>query len=259
MIKKIILIITIIITSSASQIEPTVINISFKNKDNYPYVIGEGKAILSVNPGVAIDTIHSIEKKLNIKFIVSRDSWLRQKRKLQYNKIDMLFSASYKKSRKNIGIYPTYENGLLNDTKKIISSSYVVYKLKESKLDWDGKVFSNLTGKLITQKGYSIVSFLKNKGVDALENRTDTDIENLLAKRVEGVARHSDTYDQYFKLNPKIAEKIVKLPIPLKSKGYYLLASKEFYKNNPSLVNKIWDELSNIDKSNKFKYIRDKY
>mgnify|MGYP000718706425 CR=1 FL=1 len=33
----------------------------------------------------------------------------------------------------------------------------------------------------------------------------------------------------------------------------------EFYKNNSSLVNKIWDELNNMDKVTKFKYIRDKY
>jgi len=258
-IKKVILIISFIIASSASQVEPTVINISFKNKDNYPYVMGAGKSILALNPGVAIEAIRSIEKKLNIKFIISRDTWVRQKRKLQYNKVDLLFSASYKESRKNIGIYPTFENGSIDETKRILSSSYVVYKLKDSKLHWDGEKFTHLKGKIITQKGYSIVSFLKEKGVDVVENRTNTDIEYLLAKRVEAVVRHSDTFDQYFKANPEIAKKIVKLPIPLTSKGYYILSSHEFYKNNSSLVNKIWDELNNMDKVTKFKYIRDKY
>jgi len=247
-------------TSSFANYEnPTIINISINNKDSYPYCLGEGKDILSTNPGVAIEAMQSIEHKLNIKFNFIRDPWSRQKRKLQYNSTDMLFSASYKKSREKMGVYPRKKDGSIDQSRKIISAPYVLYKLKESPLNWDGEKFINLTGKIATQKGYSIVGFLNKKGVDVVENRSDTDIKLLLSKRVEGVARHIDSFDKFFKLNPEIAKKIVKIPTPLVPKSYYLLASNKFYKNNSVLVNKIWNELKNINTSDKFKHIRAKY
>lgn len=260
-VKKLLLtvLIFIVTVSFANQTEPTVVNVSFKNKDYYPYCVGDGKNILSLNPGIAIEAMLSIEKKLNIKFNFERDPWSRQKRKMQYNQIDMIFLASFKESRKQWGVYPIRQNGAVDESKKIIESAYVIYKLKESKLDWDGVKFLNLSGQITTQKGYSIVSFLKERNVDVVENRSNTDLEKLLAKRVEGVARHDTTFDHYFKLNPHIAKKIVKLTIPLKSKAYYLVSSHKFYDSNSILVNQIWDELKNMDTSDKFKTIRNKY
>lgn len=254
-----ILLVFIVTVSFANQIEPIVINASFKNKDYYPYCVGDGKNILTLNPGIAIEAMQSIEKKLNVKFNFTRDPWLRQKRKMQYNQIDMIFLASFEESRKQWAVYPTRENEVVDESKKIIDAAYVIYKLKESKLDWDGEKFFDLSGPIITQKGYSIVNFLKEKGVDVVENRSNTDIKKLLLKKVEGVARHDTTFNHYFKSNPKIAQKIVKLPIPLKSKAYYLVSSHKFYNNNSTLVNKIWDELKNLDTSDKFKSIRNKY
>ena len=243
----------------ANKGEPTIVNMVFNSKEDYPYCLGNGKDIQTTNPGIAIDAMRTIEKKLNIKFNFIRETWTRQQKKIQYNKVDMLFIASYKKSREKLGVFPRNSDGTVDDTKRTISSSYVIFKLKNSPLDWDGEKFINLTGKISTQKGYSIVSFLKEKGAEVIENNSDTDIKKLLHGRVEGIAMHNNRYKMYFKDNPEISSKIIKLPIPLTTKPYYVLTSHKFYKNNQILVNKIWEELKDMDKLEKFKTIRERY
>jgi hypothetical protein len=81
---------------------PLTINVSIENKQTYPYYMGEGDKLNPKNPGLAIDALKSIEKKLNIKFNFKRESSLRGQKKLQYNKTDMLLFASYKKRERNI-------------------------------------------------------------------------------------------------------------------------------------------------------------
>jgi polar amino acid transport system substrate-binding protein len=239
---------------------PLTINVSIENKQTYPYYMGEGDKLNPKNPGLAIDALKSIEKKLNIKFNFKRESSLRGQKKLQYNKTDMLLFASYKKERETLGVYPTKKNGDIDTDKRTMNLSYFLYTLKDSDLNWDGKNFINLKGKIGATKGYSVVKLLKDKGVEVSENNSNLgDPKKLIVKRIQGFANQGSKIDPYLKNNPQIAKKIKKIEIPLKTKPYFILFSYKFYKQNKELSNKIWEELKQLDTLDKFKKFRDKY
>ncbi len=250
----------LIISSSICADNIKIINVSYENKATYPYYLGDSEHIDLKKPGIAIEAMQGIEKKLNIKFNFERKTSVRGQKELEYNKVDMLLFASYKKSREGMGVYPKNSDGSINTAKKAMNLSYVLYRLKNSTLDWDGKKFINLTGKIGATKGYSIVKFLQKRDVDVSENYSNTgDVKKLIAKRIQGIANQESKIDIYLKNNPKLAQKIEKCKIPLKTKPYYMLFSFKFYKENEKLANKIWDELKNLDSDEKFKSLREKY
>jgi polar amino acid transport system substrate-binding protein len=241
----------------AVETNPVVINVSYEDKATYPYYLGEGKKIDFSHPGVAIEAMQSVQKKLNIKFNFIREPGVRGQKRLQYNKTDMLLFASYKKSREKLGVFPKTKDGNVDTSKKAMELSYFLYTLKDSNLSWNGKKFINLNGKIGTTKGYSIVKFLKQRGVSVSENKSNLgDPKKLIAHRIVGFANQDCKIDPYLKADPKLASKIKKIYPPLKSKPYYMLFSHKFYEAHKKLVNKIWEELKNIDK---FKDIRKKY
>ena len=77
-----------------------IINVSYENKATYPYYLGNNNIVDDKNPGLAIDALRSIEKKLDIKFNFKREPGIRGQNKLKKNKIDLLLFASYKKKEK---------------------------------------------------------------------------------------------------------------------------------------------------------------
>jgi len=138
--------------------------------------------------------------------------------------------------------------------------AYSLYTLKDSLLSWDGKNFINLNGKIGATKGYSIVKFLQERGVEVSENNSNLgDPKKLFAKRIQGFANQESKIDPFLKDNPQYAAKIKKIKTPLKSKAYYMIFSHKFYEKNSKLANLIWEELKNLDTQEKFKSIRDKY
>jgi len=254
--------IIIFLTMIASSISlfansPTIINVSYENKATYPYYIGTSSKINFDKPGLAIEAMQSIEQKLNIKFKFKREPGIRGQKKLQYNKTDILLFASYKKSREKIGVYPKTKDGKIDTSKKAMELSYSLYTLKDSDLNWDGKKFINLTGKIGATKGYSIIKFLKKRDVDVSENTSNFgDPKKLIINRIQGFVNQDCKIDPFLKENPKLSKKIKKIYPPLKSKPYYMLFSHKFYNEHTDLVNKIWDELKNLDK---FTEIKKKY
>ena len=234
----------------------TDILVSYENKATYPYYTKEG----SKNLGLAIDALKSIEKEFDLNFIFKREPGTRGQNKLKYDKVDLLLFASYKKAREEIGVYPKTADGKVDTDKRSMNLSYMLYKLKGSSLDWDGEKFINLTGSIGATRGYSIVKVLKKLGVKVKENNlNNTDILKLIKGRIQGVVNQSSKIDLYLSENPKLASQVEKVKTPVKTKPYYMLFSKGFYKNNPKLTNKIWESLKHLDSNPKFKSFRDKY
>ena len=178
----------------------------------------------------------------------------------QENNIDMLLVASYKKDREVLGIYPTTNSGDIDVTKATMLQSYFLYVLKDSKLNWDGKSFINLEGKIGATKGYSIVNFLKDKEVSVSENSSNIgDVRKLIAKRIQGFVNQESKIDRYLKSNPQYSKKIKKITLPILVKPYYILFSKEFYNKNSELANMIWNEMKYHDTNNKFEKLHKRY
>lgn len=239
---------------------PLVIDVSYEDKATYPYYLGEGTNIDFNKPGLIIEAIISLEKKLNVKFNFKREVSKRGQKKLEYNKIDMLLFASFEEGRRSIGVYPFLSDGSIDTQRRTMSLSYHLYTLKDSALDWDGHNFLNLTGEIGATKGYSIVEFLQNKNVKVSENSSNLgDPQKLIQKRIQGFVNQDSKIDPYLKQNPKLAKYIKKIKIPIKTKPYYILFSHKFYQEHQDLANKIWDELQQIDRAPQFKSIKDKY
>jgi len=64
--KKIILFLLLVCLGYTDEIKT--INVAYEDKATYPYTVGEGKEIDLKKPGLAIEAMKMIQKKLNIKF-----------------------------------------------------------------------------------------------------------------------------------------------------------------------------------------------
>lgn len=237
-----------------------VINVSCEDKQTYPFIMGNAIEINETNPGVTIEVLKYIEKELNVKFDFKRDQGVRGQKNLQTGKSDMLLFASYKKDREIIGVYPKTPQGQIDETLKAMDLSYVLYTLRDSKLDWDGKNFKNLNGKIGVTKGYSIIHLLKSHGVDISENTSNLgDPRKLIANRIQGFVNQSSKIDPYLKENPRYASKIKKILPPIETKPYFILFSRKFYEENKETAEKIWELTADHLNNPKFKSIIKKY
>ncbi|RXJ66468.1 hypothetical protein CRV08_12680 [Halarcobacter ebronensis] len=235
------------------------INVICEDKQIYPYILEDTK-IAKNSPGITIEILKSLEKELNVKFKFNRVQSLRAHKILHSNQADMLLFASYLKNREEIGVYPKNSLNELNNNLKAMDLSYVLYTLKDSNLNWDGKNFINLYGKIGATQGYSIVDFLKNNNVLVSENSSNLgDVRKLIAKRIQGFVNQESKIDPYLKKNPKYAEVIKKIEIPIVTKPYFIVFSHKFYKKNSALADKIWALLADHKNNPKYKSIIKKY
>ena len=78
----------------------------------------------------------------------------------------------------------------------------------------------------------------------------------LLNKRVHAVAAQTVTGDFLLQSQEnKFGKSIVKDPIPLVKKPYYLMISKSFQKKHPKLTEQIWNKIKEIREKNLEKLI----
>lgn len=236
------------------------INLSYEDKQTYPFVMGFDALIPDRLPGVTIEVLRAIESEIGVKFIFKREQGIRGQKSLETNRADMLLFASYAKEREAIGVYPMLKESKVDESRKAMDLSYMLYTHRDSNLSFDGENFINLDGAIGATKGYSIVAFLKAKGVEVQENTSNLgDPKKLLAGRIVGFANQDSKIDPYLKENPTLAKKIKKIPTPLQSKPYYILFSHKFYSEHKDIAQKIWDATANHIDNKKFRHIVDKY
>lgn len=224
--------------------------IAYENKEQPPYYMGNSDAVISPRPGVSVEMVKMLEERipgLSIQFV--RYPWRRCTFSLGENLVDGIFNASYSKERLAIGWYPTKDHshgGAADTDRRITTITYSIYTLKDSKLGWDGKIFSGLDGNIGAPLGYSVVNDLKKLNVPVEEApSTVNNLDKLAAGRVAALALQDVTADNIIRNNPKYAD-IVKISPPFLSKHYYLMLSDSFVKAHPDLAQKIWDEIRNI-------------
>ena len=157
---------------------------------------------------------------------------------LKKGNLDAAFIFSYKKNRLQFGRYPT-KNGLIDKDYRMASLSYMLYRPIGSKLDWDGKHFHHLSGKLAANLNYSIVDELRARGVSVADAKSTPDIFRMLAaKRVAGVVDQETVADGH--LSQLSYAPFEKVTIPIARKEYYLIFSHQFSKLNPKKMAEIW-------------------
>jgi len=237
---------------------PTRITLVYETQPNPPYYLGTDK-IDWKKPGVTLEALKLLEGKLNIRIDFHRRPWARGLDYIKKNKMDGIFHSSFMEERLGFGIYPM-KGGKPDPSRKIMDQSYILYKRKDSPLQWDGKAFSNLYGSIGVIIQYAIVEDLRKMGVSVSETRTHLNSLKMLVKeRVAGVVSLGSMNDIHIKAHPETFKDIVKVSTPIKHTPYYLMFSYKFVRENPALTESIWDTIRDIHLSGEYDEIFKKY
>ncbi len=230
----------------------------YEVKPNPPYYLDE-KYINWEKPGITLEILKILESRLNIKITFKRYPWRRALRFVELNQADGIFHASFIPERMAYGVYPM-KFGKVDPSRRVMRNTYVLYKLKDSPLEWDGARFSHLTGGIGATLGYAIVDDLRRMGVSVEEEREQLlNLNKLVKRRVEGVAALATMMDIYIENDPQKYADVVKVSLPLSEKDYYLMLSHQFVEQNPALAEAIWDGIRDIRESKIFQEIVKKY
>lgn len=234
---------------------PEKIRIMYVTLQNPPFTLGKGTLIDWTRPGTTIELLKIAERNLNLKFEFKRVPWKRALMMTEANETDAIFHSSFKEERLKIGVYPM-KNGKPDQERRLINNSYVLYKLKDSPLEWDGSKFTNLNGPVGAAIGYAIVGDLKKKGVTVEESKkTLNSMLKLVQRRLAAVAELENMADLTLADNPEKFKNIVKVHPPLRTKPYYLMFSHGFVKKYPQVAERIWDEIRKVRESDEFRDI----
>ena len=237
--------------------EPEKITIAIEDKMIFPAIMTEGAIYRRSGGGTFIDALMLMEKKSNVKIEIVRLPVKRIYLELAKGRIDAFYIASYEKEREQFGVYPRDKNGNVDVSRRVNSSRYCLYVLKNSKVKWDGNKFGNTNKPVGAQLGYSVVDTLRNKGIEVeMTQDVEMNFQKLLHKRISAVAAHEDTGDGFLLMYQK---KVAKLEKPVEIKHYYLMFSSQFYNDNTGFCEKFWDIMPEIRESSQLKELKKQY
>jgi len=238
---------------------PLKIKFAYQYSSNYPFQTGEGNEIDWEKPGIAVELLMLAGEKMNIDIEFIRLPWKRGLHELKFGRIDGLFNASFKTERLEFGVYPMKE-GVVDQHRRSYTNSYVLYKVKGTPIQWDGKTFHNLTRSIGATRGFSIVDDLIKQGIRVEEaNSTSQNFERLINGRIDGVAALELDADYIVETYKDKFSNIEKAQPPLVTKPYYLLLSHQFVKMYPELAEEIWNTIAVVRESEEFKQRTQKY
>jgi polar amino acid transport system substrate-binding protein len=184
--------------------------------------------------------------------------WKRCLAQVQDGSMDGAVGASFLPERQAIGVYPTAAEGQPDANRRLTMNGYHLFVPKDSPLGWDGQHFSNLTGPIATIIGYSIIDQLKAAGATVYPTSAGADqtlalFRLVLGGHAAGAAMISAGGDAVLANHPEIASQLVKYPVPLVQKPYYLIFSHQFYDANRTLAEQIWNSLAQLRDSAEYK------
>jgi len=137
------------------------------------------------------------------------------------------------------------KDGKIDSSKRLASISYYLYVVEGSKVTWDGKTIKNLDKEIGVNLGFSIATDLKNMGYQVNETKsTGGNLKKLQLGVISAYANQDVDTDTLIKTGNY--GKIVKLPIPLSTKDYFIIFSNQFMKNNRAIAEKFWNRLSQV-------------
>jgi polar amino acid transport system substrate-binding protein len=174
--------------------------------------------------------------------------WMRCLAMLKAGQVDGLIAASYTPERDVYAQYPMLPNGQPDPTRRLHIDTYGLYKLAESPLDFDGERLINLDGRIAAQSGFSIISRLRDLGAEVDQDSKDLEpiMRRLLANRVVGAALLTTAVDHHLVQHPEFVPRIVKVPIDLVSKPYYLIFSDDHYRRSPEACEAMWAAIAEL-------------
>jgi len=201
--------------------------------------------------GLNFELLKLVEQRLDVRFDFHSIPWKRCLAQLKANAVDGAFAVSYKPDRRELGEYPGGDT--LDASKRMHTDTYVVLRRKGSKVEWDGKHFSNLDGAIGFQLGYSVGDVLRaqNLEVDEGSQRADELARKLLAGRLAAAAMGGS--DAAGLMRGPLAPQLEQLPIPIIEKPYFLILSHALVATRPQLAARIWSAVEQARNSPDYK------
>lgn len=233
------------------------LTICMEDKEDFPNLMGDGTVLAAKNPGVAVEFVELIAKKLDLELQIKRMDWGKCiKEEVKNGTIDGAIPAGYSAERDQIAMFPK-KNGQPDAEKTYTVMNYSVYKKEGTAVEWDGTVFKGAAGaKCGTKTGYSIIPKLKEAGLEVVEGPTAANLKKLAAGELQLVVELELQADRKLAQDPDLATAIEKLPTPFVSRLNYLLLSKEFVRKNPQLADKIWAAAGELRKNDYSRIVR---
>lgn len=236
-----------------------IFRVVYNDKENPPRYLGDGTSIDWSRPGITLELLKMVEKKVGVQFQFNRMPWKRCLYMVENGLADGTFHASYSPERAEYGVYPM-RDGKLDSTKAIYISTYSVFVKKGSAVTWNGKTLGNVSRPIGTQLSYAIAEDLRKMGYDVEEESSViNNLEKLVAGRISVYADIETMVENTLrKYEPKYAA-IEKLSPPLSEKVYYLLISKKFAAGHPEVTERIWEAIRDVQKTDAYQEMLRKY
>ncbi len=222
------------------------IKLCHDDADSAPWLVKNSK-------GLNIVLMEAAAAKTGAKLEIVALPWKRCLGAVEDKSIDGAIAASYKDDRAKFAVYPTVGDKL-DEGKRLHTEEYSLYRAKGSNISWDGTKFSNLTGSVGAQRGYSIIDNLKKSGakVDEGGALAKDNMKKLVGGQVQAVALTTQEGDLLL-ATTEFSGKAEKVTPPLIQKTYYTIFGKEFYSKNTKIVDSLWSQMATVRESKDYK------
>lgn len=221
------------------------IRFCYQDTELYPAYLGNGREVPSDKPGVDIELYQKIAEQAGGSVTFIRYSWNRCLALLSAGRIDSVIS-SFRPERAKIAKFPMRGDGP-DPGKRITTSGYFLYHLDKGVTYWDGQKLLDPSISIGAPMGYSIVADLQKWNANVTEAGTTKGLLNLLRYgRFDAIAAPGNMTDAIIRREITLFSEIVRDPQPLKQNPYFIVFSESFTKNNPSLVERIWQNTETV-------------
>lgn len=200
--------------------------------------------------GLNFELLKRVESKLKLKFDYQLLPWKRCLAKLKANQVDGAFTVSFSDERRDYGAFPGHDKADVR--KRMHFARYFLVRKKGSSVDWDGRQFHQLEGKIAFQLGYSVGDLLHELKVpvDEAADSPHSVGRKVIAGRVAGAAMMDS--DTNAIMNGPLAPKLEVVEMPLIEKAYYLMLSNALVKARPELAERIWKQVEDVRNSKEY-------
>ena len=198
--------------------------------------------------GLNFELLGEVARRLGIVFAYQSMPWKRCLAQVKAAQVDGAFAVSFSRERLALGAYPGVRgpDGQADPARRMHVDRYVLVRRKGGKVDWDGKRFANVDGRIGFQLGYSVGDFLRaqNVPVDEGSQQADELVQKMLAGRLVAAALGGG--DAVRLMRTAYAQEIEVVPVPLIEKPYYLMLSHAFVARHPDLAERIWKTIGEV-------------
>lgn len=225
------------VLSSAPATAAGTLTLCYERREVLPWRTLDGQ-------GLNFELLREVSQRVGVQFDYRGMPWKRCLEAIKANAVDGGIAVSFYPARLAVGAYP---GGAHPDrAKRMNVGGYMLVRRRGSAIDWDGKAFHHVDGKIGFQLGYSVGEFLRSQGVSTDEGSQQPEelAQKLAAGRLAAAA--FGAADAQRLAHGPFSAQLEVLPVPLLQQDYYLMLSHAMLARDPQLANRLWNEVGAV-------------